>query len=141
MEMKKVFLAVIALLINISFAHSQDSGPLSEMYLTGKWKAECTAEVMDRSGLRMCELCPFTVDTASKSSGRVSDFELNFLTDSLVINRNGNEVTVPYTRDKDNHSFAFNLSEKQYSFRVFLYNRQRILEDSQGSLIVLTRVN
>jgi hypothetical protein len=120
---------------------SQDEGLLSDLYLKGKWTATCPIEVVNHASIRSCELCNFVIDPNDKSKGESKDFEMNFQADSIIINQNGKITTVPYTRNKDNHSFSFSLKNKQFNFRMFLYNKQRIIEDSDGLVLVLSKTN
>lgn len=137
---KLIASAIITVFI-LTFVHGQDEGPVSEMYLKGKWDAECIMEVLNHSLIRSCELCPWVVDPNNKSKASNKDIEMDFGADSLTLNQNGAITTVPFTRNKDTHAFTFALNSRQYSFRVFYYNKQRILEDNDGLLMVLTKVN
>jgi len=96
---------------------------------------------MNRVGFRFCELCPFVSVSKTSNLSRIKEIDLDFGADSLTLNQNGITSKVPYTRDKDNHSITFFLKEKQLHFRVFIYGDQRILEDEQGLLMVLTKAD
>ena len=131
-----------ALFISLSIVvYAQDTGPVSEMYLKGKWKAECAIEVADQASIQNCQLCPFVIDPSDKSSASIKDVELTFDADSLTLNQNGSVTQVPYTRNGDTHSFSFVLNKKKFTFRVFFYNKQRIIEDGDGLLVVLTKMD
>jgi len=134
----KSFLALIVTVFisNISFGQAN-----SEMYLSGTWSASCAVEILDHASMRNCELCPFVINAKDKSQGQVKDIELTFQTDTISINQNGKLSSVPYTRNKDTHAIRFTLNNKQYNFRMFIDDKRRILEDSDGLLLVLEKVN
>ena len=122
----------------LTIAAGQDGVPLAEMYLKGRWKAECPIEVKHHAGMYVCELCSFIIDKNDRHIATFADFEMDFGEDSLTIIQNEKSVTVPYTTNKDTHAFSFLLNEKQYSFRVFHHDDIKIIEDSEGLLLVLT---
>jgi len=132
-------LLFIAAILITTIVHAQDEGSISELYLKGKWTASCAMEVKDKASIRNCEICPFVIDPNDKSKAETKDIEMNFQADSITINQNGKVTTVSYSRNKDNHSIGFSLNGKQYNFRVFFYNKQRILEDGDGLLVVLEK--
>ena len=141
--MKKVnrLLLLTMLLLRCTLSSAQEGTLLSDLYLKGKWTAECPEEIMNRVGFRLCELCPFVSVSKTSNLSRIKEIDLDFGADSLTLNQNGITSKVPYTRDKDNHSITFFLKEKQLHFRVFIYGDQRILEDEQGLLMVLTKAD
>jgi hypothetical protein len=136
---KKVFTLIVTIFISI-VVHGQEKTYISEMYLQGKWTATCPTEITDHASIQQCELCPFVINPDDKSKGETKDIEMTFEKDYLTLNQNGNVTTVPYTRNKDNHSFSFTLNNKLHNFRMFIYNKQRIIEDSDGLLMVLDKV-
>lgn len=134
---KKIF-ALLATVFISMIALGQNHVPVSEFYLSGKWTATCATEIVDKSSIRNCELCPFVIDPNDKSSGTTKAIDLTFQNDSILINQNGKVTTVAYIRNKDTHAVSFTLNNKQYNFRMFLWGNERILEDSDGLLLVLT---
>ena len=133
---KKILTLIASVFIsNISFGQAN-----SEMYLSGKWTASCSVEILDHASMRNCELCPFVINPNDKSQGEVKDIEMTFQSDSILINQNGKLTTVSYTRNKDTHAISFTLNNKQYNFRMFLDGKRRILEDSDGLILVLEKV-
>jgi len=136
---KKIFTSLAAVFIS-AIVYGQSGTPFSEMYLKGKYTAACAMEVIDHATIRNCELCPFVIDPNNKSRAETKDIEMTFTNDSLTLNQNGKITTVPYVRNKDNHSFSFTLDKKAYSFRVFFNSSQSIIEDSNGLLMVLEKV-
>ncbi|HMR45807.1 MAG TPA: hypothetical protein PKC85_03345 [Bacteroidia bacterium] len=139
MKFTKSFFALLATVLMANIASEQDEGPVSEMYLKGKWTATCATEVLDKANIRSCEICPFVIAPDNKRSTEIKDIEMTFHADSITITQNGKVTTVPYTRNKDSHAISFTLNNKQYNFRMFFYNKQRILEDSDGLLVVLEK--
>lgn len=137
MKNKKQLLLLAIFSTIISFSYGQ---PIAELYLQGKWKAECPMEVLDHASWINCQLCPWVQEPDKKSSGNVKDIEMTFGADSLTLNQNGTINTVAFTRDKDTHAISFTLSGKPYYFRVFLTEDQYILEDGNGLLMVLTKI-
>jgi hypothetical protein len=129
-------LIMVLLSVNVS---AQQHEYVSEMYLKGKWIASCPYEVLDHAGITSCALCPFVIDANDKSIAEVGDVEMNFTQDSIIIDRNGKRVSVPYRHDPDNHSFAFHLDGYDYNFRVFIAEKMRILEDKDGLLVLLKK--
>ena len=128
------------LLLTSQFVKAQNEGWLEDMYMQGKWNASCATEVVDHATIRNCELCLFVLNPADKSQGSPHDIDLTFNPDSLILDQNGRKTTVRWQRNKDDHSFWFNLAGKKYAFRVFLYGSdKRILEDSEGLLLVLEK--
>jgi hypothetical protein len=139
MKITLTLFTILSTILISTAVKAQDEGFLSDMYLKGKWNASCAVEIVNNASIKNCELCNFVVDAKDKSKAETKDVELNFQADSLIINQNGNVKTVAYARNKDNHSFSFILNGKQYNFRMFLYNKQRIIEDSDGHILVLTK--
>jgi hypothetical protein len=129
-------LIVVLLSANVSAQHHQY---VSDMYMNGKWIASCPIEVLDQAGMKHCELCPFVIDAGDKSHGEVKDVEMNFTQDSIIMDRKGKRVSVPYRHDPNNHSFAFQLDGRDYNFRVFIAEKMRILEDKDGLLVLLKK--
>lgn len=121
---------------NIAFGQAN-----SEMYLSGKWTASCSVEILDQSTTRHCELCQMVINPKDRSQGEVKDIEMTFNSDSILINQNGILTTVPYKRNKDTHAISFTLNNKKYNFRMFLDGNRRILEDSDGLIMVLEKTN
>ncbi len=140
--MKKLSIILIFFLtvLNSHFTLAQNEGRLEDLYLEGKWEATCATEIIDRVSIQHCELCFFVLNPNDKSQAEVKSLEMDFQKDSLILNQNGLRKSVPYQRDTNNHSFTFTLNEKQYNFRMFLYNNQRIIEDSDGMLIMLDKI-
>ncbi len=139
MKQAKTIFALIATILIATIAHGQTEGPVAEMYLKGKYTATCAMEVVDKASIRSCEICPFVIDSNNKSNAQTKDVEMTFQADSITINQNGKVTTVPYLRNHDTHAFSFSLNNKQYTFRVFFYNKLRILEDSDGLLVILEK--
>ena len=139
MKTRITFFAFILFCICTNSVLSQDSGRLEDLYLKGKWNASCATEILSRIAIQNCELCSFITDAKDHSKGFVQDFVMDFTNDSIKITKNNNTSTVPYIRDKNNHSFSFSLDQKDYKFRVFLYDEKRIIEDNDGLLVILER--
>jgi len=111
--------------------------------MSGKWKTECTYEVIDQAGIRICPLCHYLKNPADSASWQDADkVELNFLPDSLVITQDGRSTIVPWTRNPDNHSFSFTFNNTPYHFRMFIYGKhKRIIEGCNGLPLVLEKVD
>ena len=139
-HLKKIITTFSAIFISL-ITLAQSGTPISEMYLKGKYTASCATEVLDHASWHNCQLCPFVIDPNDKSKGETKDIEMTFQNDSITFNQNGKITTVPYKRNPDTHAFSFTLGDKQYNFRMFLYNKQRIIEDSDGMILVLDKVN
>ena len=137
MTLSKQFFISIVLFFISTFSPAQSN---SELSLSGKWTASCPPEILDHASMRHCELCPFVINPKNKSQGEVKDIEMTFQPDSVTLNQNGKLTTVSYTRNKDTHAVAFMCNNKQYYFRVFLDGERRILEDSDGMILVLEKV-
>ena len=129
----------LTLIVTVFISNISCGQPNSEMYLSGKWTASCAVEILDYASIRNCQLCPFVNNPNDKSSGEVKDIEMTFQSDSILINQNGKITTVRYTRNKDTHAISFTLNNKQYNFRMFIYNKQRILEDKDGLIMILEK--
>ncbi len=137
-------LTVLAFIVAVcisNISQAQDERDFANLYLKGKWIASCPPEILDHASMQQCELCPFIINPNNKTQGSVKDIEMNFLADSIVINQNGKLTTVPYKRNKDNHAISFTLKDKTYNFRMFLDEKRRILEDSDGMILVLEKAN
>jgi hypothetical protein len=139
MKLPSTIFATLFTICISNIAQAQDGERLEDLYLKGKWTASCATAIVDRVTLAHCELCSFIINPNDRSSAAASDVEMTFNTDSLILSQSGKTVTVPYTRNKDNHSFDFTLNNKPYHFRLFLYNKQRIIEDGDGMLMVLEK--
>ncbi|HLG33832.1 MAG TPA: hypothetical protein VI757_03045 [Bacteroidia bacterium] len=141
MKTKATLILILGLIF--SRAQGQNKGYISDLYMSGKWTATCATEIIDRAGWRVCGLCVYPTNPNDSSSWQHADIiELNFLSDSLIITQDGRMTTVSWTRNTDNHSFSFIFNNKPYHFRMFLYGKQkRIIEDSDGMLLVLEKVN
>ena len=137
MKTIKPILSILSIVFLSHAARGQEL--ISNMYLKGSWNASCLTEVRDHATIGYCELCTFNTDTNDKSIGSVGDVKLTFGEDSLTIGKNGKNITVPYQRNKDNHSFTFTTSRKEYHFRVFFDGEKRIIEDDKGMLMVLEK--
>ncbi len=140
----KLILIISITLLSCSIteiAYGQDGERLEDMYLKGKYVASCAMEVVDHATISNCELCTFVIDSSDKSRGSLSDIEMTFGADSLSLNQTGKNISIPYTRDKNNHSFSFTLNNKSYHFRVFYYDKFNLIEDDDGMIMVLTKVN
>jgi hypothetical protein len=135
---KNIFAILIAVFVS-TIAHGQNEGRNQDMYMEGKWTASCATEIQDHASMKHCELCPFVINPNNKSQARIKDIGMNFFTDSIAFNQDGKMSTVPFRKNKDNHSFSFTLNNKQYDFRMFLWEEQRIIEDSDGMILVLTK--
>ena len=112
---------------------------INQLYLRGKYRAECPMEVMNKASFRHCELCSFMSFSNDKNTSMIKGVQLDFGTDSLTLNQHGKMTTVRYTRDTNDHSIRFRFLEKNYFFRVFIHNDQYILESADGLLMVLTK--
>jgi len=112
---------------------------INQLYLRGKYRAECPMEVMNKASFRHCELCSFVSVSNDKNTSMIKGVQLDFETDSLTLNQRGKITTIPYTRDTNDHSIRFRFLEKNYFFRVFIHNDQYILESADGLLMVLTK--
>jgi hypothetical protein len=139
MKLHKIVEVILGIVLSSMIVNAQNEGRNKDLYLKGKWSGSCATEIIDHASIRLCELCPFEIDPIDKSKGRFINIELNFLSDSIEFNQNGKITTIPFKRNKDNHSFSFILNEKQYNFRMFLYEQQRIIEDGDGMILVLTK--
>jgi hypothetical protein len=122
--------------INVS---AQEKQYLSDMYLKGKWTASCPIEVVDHASMQYCGLCSFTQDPANKKMAHIQDVEMNFMQDSIILDRSGEHASVPYKHDPNNHSFAFKLGNEDYSFRVFMDGDTRVLVNKDGRVVVLRK--
>lgn len=138
-HLKNIF-TLLSLFLLLNSAHGQDEGPISEMYLKGKWVATCAMEVIDKASMANCDICPFVINPNDKSQAETKDIEMDFQSDSLTINQNGKHSTVAYVRNTNTHAISFSLNDRHYNFRVFFYNKQRILEDGDGLLLVLSKI-
>ena len=127
---------LFALLLLSLTSFGQD---INQLYLRGKYRAECPMEVMDKASFRHCELCSFMSFSNDKNTSMIKGVQLDFGTDSLTLNQHGKITKVPYTRDTNDHSIRFRFLEKNYFFRVFIHNDQYILESADGLLVVLTK--
>ncbi len=139
MKIFKSIFNLLATFLIVNIAYGQHEGPISEMYFKGKWMATCAMEFMDKASIRNCEICPFVINPTNKSNAETKDIEMDFKADSITINQQGKLTTVPYSRNTDTHATSFTLNDKPYNFRWFYYNKQRILEDSDGLLLVLEK--
>jgi hypothetical protein len=133
-----IILPFIGVLLSLN-VQAQEKAYLSEMYLKGTWIASCPIEVVDHATMQYSQLCSVVIDAAKKSNASVTDVEMTFKEDSIVLNRNGKIATVPYKRNKDTHAFSFKLNGKQYDFRVFIHEKERIIVDKEGFVMVLKR--
>jgi hypothetical protein len=52
----------------------------------------------------------------------------------------GDLETIPYSRDKNNHSIRFKFNKKDFDFRLFHYGDKRILVGKDGLIMVLEAV-
>lgn len=109
------------------------------MYLTGKWKADCPIEVVDKATLKHCELCDFQINSNNPSRASLHDFEMDFQADKIIMKHGEKISTVPYTRNPDNHSISFAYGNNKYLFRVFINEKERILVNHDGMLLYLTK--
>ncbi len=128
-------LTALMVIVTAIHAEGQTGTPVSELSLKGKWMASCPFEVVDISEIQICPLCAFEIDPSDNSVN--TDFEMTFQADSITLNRKGNITMVPYQRNSDNHSIHFTCDHKEYAFRVFISEKERILEGSDGLLLVL----
>lgn len=133
------FILILLLITSPLIVRAQDEGDISQLYLKGKWIATCPTEIVNSVTIRNCELCSFVVTPENKSLGMAMDIEMTFMEDTIVINRMGKVSVIPYKKNKDNHSIKFNFNNKDYDFRLFLYNDQRVIEDKDGLILVLTK--
>lgn len=129
-------LVLLAAVLTSTFSFGQSN---SEMHLSGKWNASCSVEILDHASMRNCELCPFVINPNNKSQGELKGIQMIFQSDSIQINQNGKLSTVFYTRNKDTHAIQFTLNNKQYNFRMFIDGQRRILEDTDGMILVLEK--
>ena len=134
MKHSKTLLTLLVTILITTISYAQNG----EMYLQGKWKASCPVEFTENVGILNCQICPIAI-SSDKKSIEIKDVEMDFGTDSIIINQNGTITTVPYAQNKDTHAINFTLNNKQYKLRVFMHNEQKILEDSDGLLLVLDK--
>jgi hypothetical protein len=129
-------LIIVLLSINVS---AQKGENLSDMYMKGKWTASCPIEVVDQASMQYCGLCSFTLDPANKKRAHIQDVEMNFTQDSIILDKGGEHISVPYKHDPNNHSFAFKLGNEDFSFRVFMDGDNRVLVNKDGRAVVLRK--
>ena len=140
MKIIKILLSIAILLATQTFAFSQDGKRLEDLYLIGKWKGICPVEIVNHASLSYCELCSFELDPNNKKIASIGEIELNFNEDSLTLSRDSQSLTLPYTRNKDNHSVTFIYKDKTFHFRVFHYEDKRIIQDDDGMMVVLEEI-
>jgi hypothetical protein len=107
--------------------------------LSGKWEVSCPMEYENQATIRFCELCQFKIDPKDNSNATVSDLDLIFEQDSIVLIKENVSQKVPYTMNKDTHAFSFILNKKEFRFRVFYGDSRVILEDDEGAVLELKR--
>lgn len=141
--MKRNISLVVTLICIFSFnaIQAQQSKPIVNDYLKGKYKFECLEELVNQGEfLRKCELCTFVFDVATQTTS-IKSAEVNFLSDSLVINVGEKVTTVKYNGSRETNTFSFFYDKKYYNFKVFAYKDLFILEEDNGLLSVLTKLN
>ena len=141
MNHSKSILTILGFIFTSAIAQGQNEGDISQLYMTGKWIASCPLEVIDKAAIRICELCPILINPHDMNHGETNNLEMTFQNDSIRLNQNGRKTTVLCERNKYNHSFSFALNNKNYYFRVFMYDDKRILENSGGLVLVLEKIN
>lgn len=141
--MKRITLQMASLLSMFAFTVNAQKieKPLVADYLKGNYKAECLTELVDQGAfLRKCEFCTLGFDEKAQEYF-VKNIEISFTADSLTINQYGKLTTVKYNGSKETNSFSFFYDKKYYNFKVFAYKEQFILEEDNGLLTVLTKLN
>lgn len=140
--MKKInlLISLVIVLLAQTFIFAQDGERFEDLYLKGKWKGICPVEIVNHASLSYCELCSFDLDPNNKKIASIGEIELNFNEDSLTLSRDSQSLTLPYTRNKDNHSVTFIYKDKTFHFRVFHYEDKRIIQDDDGMMVVLEEI-
>ena len=137
---RETFVLITLVFISANM-HAQNQGYISDFYMSGKWTAECTSEVVDQATIRYCGLCSYLKNPNDSTSWHEAEnIELNFQPDTLVISQDDKITRVTWARNTDNHSFSFKFNKKLFHFRMFLYGSQkRIIEDDDGFLLILEK--
>jgi hypothetical protein len=138
-HVKQTSLFLLILLIKLvpNNAFAQQSERLEDLYMTGTWTASCPTEVVDRTSIRQRELCTFTLDPDNKRIGRVEDFIMTFNTDTILLNKSDKIISLPNTRNVNDHSIRFINEGKPFHFRVFENGENWILVKDFGVVMVL----
>ena len=71
--------ATLILILGLIFSHAQgqNQGAISELYMSGKWNAECALEVIDQAGIRFCGLCSYLKNPADSKSWHEAEIDGN----------------------------------------------------------------
>lgn len=139
MNYVKGFISALMLMSFISFGYAQEKEHEHGKRLAGKWTAECSTEFKDKATMQYCDLCPFIVNKDNKSKAMLKDFVMTFGKDSLTINQNETATTVPFRLDRESNMLSFSFNQKEYNFRILMWRHHPILENSDGTLIILTK--
>lgn len=136
-HIQKIFAVFVAVFItNISFGQS-----VREMHLTGKFKVSCATEISRDHTIHNCGICQFIVDPNDRSRARITEVEMTFEADSILIRQDGKLSTVPYSNNENTRVVGFTLNKVDYNFRMFLYDDNKIiLENRDGSLLTLEKM-
>ncbi len=130
----------ITLLFYLQLNAQEENGSHAKQNLSGKWKAFCGTEFVNKAEIKSCELCPFVIDPNDPSKVEIKDIVLIFQNETFILTRNGESTTVPYSIKEDTYLLSFNFNQKDYLFRIFYTDKYIILEDAEGLVLLLDKI-
>ena len=128
-------------IFTISNVNAQGISYDAKSSLEGKWIANCATEFQDKATIKHCEICQFVVDKNDSSRATLEDIDMEFSGDSLAISTNGHYEKVHYDFDSNKNTINFPYNKIEHSFRILYSVKQVILEDNEGSALLLTRTD